>query len=71
MTNWPLYDFGMTNIIWCIEYKGEVGRGIVYCPMIVQSYCIGVGNAGGRGEWKHGRFMHNNLDVNEYLVKAK
>jgi len=30
-----------------------------------------VGNAGGRGELKDGWFVHNSLDVKEYLVKAK
>jgi len=32
----------------------EVGRGVVYCPSIVQLYCTRVGNAGGRAEWKEG-----------------
>jgi len=68
---WPLHDIVITNIVWCIAYKRAVGRGVLYCPIIVQSYCTRVGNAGGRGEWKVGWLVHNNLDVNEYLVKAK
>jgi len=60
----------MTNIVWCIAYKRGVGRRVVYCPIVVQLYCSRVGNAGGRGG-KDGWFVHNNLDVNEYLVKAK
>jgi len=50
--------------------KGGRG-GVVYCAIIVQSYCTRVGNAGGRGEWKDGRFVHSSLEVNEYIVKAK
>jgi len=33
---WPLHDIGITNIVWYIAYKQEVGKGILYCPMIVQ-----------------------------------
>jgi len=47
--SWPLHDIVITNIVWCIAYKREVGRGVVYCPIIVQWYCTRVGNAGGRG----------------------
>ena len=34
--NWPLHDIAMTNSVWCIAYKREVGREVVYCPIIVQ-----------------------------------
>ena len=47
---WPLHDLVITNIVWCIAYKREVARGVIYCPIIVQLYCTRVGNAGGRGE---------------------
>jgi len=33
--------------------------------------CTSVGNAGGRGDGKDGCFVHDSLEVNEYLVKAK
>ena len=33
---WPLHTIGIPNIVWCIAYTYEVGRGVVYCPMIVQ-----------------------------------
>jgi len=46
---WPLHDIVITNNVWCIVYKRKVGRGVVYCPIIVQWYCTRVGNAGGRG----------------------
>ena len=34
---WPLHDIVITNSVWCIAYKWEVGRGVVYCPIIVQN----------------------------------
>jgi len=49
-SGWLLHDIVITNIVWCIAYTGEVGRGVVYRPRIVQQYCTRVGNAGGRGE---------------------
>jgi len=48
--SWPLHDIVITNIVWCIADKREVGRGVIYCAIIVQSYSTRVGNAGGRGE---------------------
>jgi len=33
-----LYTIVITNIVWCIAYKSEVGRGVVYCPRTVQKY---------------------------------
>ena len=33
---WPLHDIVITNIVWYIAYKREVGRGAVDCTMIVQ-----------------------------------
>jgi len=45
----PLHDIVITNIVWCIGYKREFGGGVVYCPIIVQSYFTRVGNAGKRG----------------------
>jgi len=44
--------------------------GVVYCPIIAQQYCTRMCNAGWRGGWKDGWFVHNSLDVDEYLVKA-
>jgi len=35
-TFWPLHDIDMTNLVWHIAYKREVGKGVVYCPRIVQ-----------------------------------
>jgi len=32
----PVHDIVMTNIIWCIAYKREVGRGVLHCSIIVQ-----------------------------------
>jgi len=47
--SWPAHDIVITNIVWCIAYKQEVGSGVVYGPIIVQSYCNRVGNADRRG----------------------
>jgi len=33
---WPLHDVVITNFVVCIAYKREVGRGVVYCLIIVQ-----------------------------------
>jgi len=33
---WPLHDIVITNMVWCIAYRREVGRGVVYSPIIVQ-----------------------------------
>jgi len=27
---WPLHDTVITNIVWCMAYKQEVGGGVVY-----------------------------------------
>jgi len=35
-TPWPLHDIVLTDIVWCAAYKWEVGRGVVYCPIVVQ-----------------------------------
>ena len=47
---WPLHDIAITDIVWCIAYKRESGGEVVYSPIIVQSYCTRVGNAGGGNE---------------------
>jgi len=47
---WPLHDIAITNIVWCTIYKRGVGGGGVYCAMVVQSYCNGVGFVGGVGQ---------------------
>jgi len=54
-----------------MAYKQEVGRGAIYCAIVVQWYCTRVGNAGGRGGANDGWFVHKRLEVNEYLVNAK
>jgi len=36
VSTWPLHDIVIANIVWCIAYKREVGRGVLYCPIIVQ-----------------------------------
>jgi len=36
ISDWPLHDIVITNIVWCIAYKREVGGGVVYCPIVVQ-----------------------------------
>jgi len=33
---WPLQDIVITNIVWCIAYKREVGSGVLCRPIIVQ-----------------------------------
>jgi len=33
---WPSHDIVITNTVWCIAYKQEVGRGVLYCPINVQ-----------------------------------
>jgi len=30
---WPLHDIVITNIVWCIAYTREVGRGVVHCQV--------------------------------------
>jgi len=37
----------------------------------MNQYCNSVADADGRVGAKDARFVHNSLDVNEYLVKAK
>jgi len=32
-----------------MAYKQEVRKGVIYCAIVVQSYCNRVSNAGGRG----------------------
>ena len=32
----PSHDIGITNLIWCMAYKREVGGGIVWFPVVVQ-----------------------------------
>jgi len=34
--SWPLHDIVITNFVWCIAYKRETEKGIVYCVIIVQ-----------------------------------
>ena len=35
--SWPLHDIVITNIVWCMPYKGEVeGGGRVCSPIVVQ-----------------------------------
>jgi len=38
---WPLHDIVITDIVWCIAYKREVGRGVLYSPVIVNSIAPG------------------------------
>jgi len=33
---WPLQDIVIAKIVWCIAYTREVGRGVLYCSIIVQ-----------------------------------
>jgi len=57
---------------YCIVYgiqKGARG-GVVYCAIYVQKYCSTAGNAGGRGQSTEDRFVHESLEVEQYLVKA-
>jgi len=35
-TVWPLHDIVITNIVWCIAYNRGVGRGVLYCVIIVR-----------------------------------
>jgi len=43
LRGWPLHHIGITDIIWCIAYIPEVDGGVVYCPIVFQTYCNGVG----------------------------
>ena len=36
---WHLQDIVITNIVWCIAYKREVGRGVLYCVIIRGGPC--------------------------------
>ena len=36
--SWPLHDIAITNIVWCIAYKGRVGGG----AYIAQWLCISI-----------------------------
>ena len=52
VADWPLQDVAITNIVWCMAYKGGVGMRVVYCAIVVHTYCNGVNNAGGGGTYK-------------------
>jgi len=34
--SWPLQDIVIAKTVWCITYTREVGRGVLYCSIIVQ-----------------------------------
>ena len=36
LTVWPLHDIAIANIVWCMPYKGGVGRGVVIAQVDVQ-----------------------------------
>ena len=36
LASWPSHDIDMPNSVCCIAYTREVGRGVVYCPIIKQ-----------------------------------
>jgi len=36
LAGWRLQDIVIANIVWGKAYKREVGRGVLYCPIIVQ-----------------------------------
>jgi len=44
----------MLNIVWCMAYKMGVRARVVYCAIVMQSYCNGVDNAGGGRHRKGG-----------------
>jgi len=70
----PLHDIVITNIAWCIVYKREFGRGVVYCPIIVRLYCTIQVEVGGGNERMVGSCTtatQPQVTTNEYLVKAK
>jgi len=57
----------------CMVHGVQKGgwRGIVYCAIVVQSYCNSMGNADWEGQEKNDSLVHKSFEVNEYLVKAK
>jgi len=72
---WSIHDIVVTNIVWCIAYKPEVGRGTVHCPIIVQYNSIAPGWAmqvgGGNKRMVDSCTTASKHEVNEYLVKVK
>ena len=69
-SSWPLHDIVLTNIVWYIVYKREVGRRFVYCNNRAILLHQG-GQCRWAGGYKDGCFVHDSLKVNEYLVEAK
>jgi len=55
-------------MVYGIQTEGR--RGVEYCAILLHSYCNRVSNAGGGAQYKDKCFVHNSLDVKEYLVKA-
>ena len=55
---WPLHDMFITNVVWCIACKREVGRGLVYCP--TRAIVL---HQGGQCRWAEG--------VNGWLIRAQ
>jgi len=52
-------------------YKREVRGGVVYCPIVVQSYFNSVGNASGSEERNYDWFVHKRLEIKQNLLEAK
>jgi len=40
-TRWPLHDIAITNIVWCMPYKGSVGGGAYIAQWVRNSIAIG------------------------------
>ena len=55
---WPLQDTVITNAVWCIAYKREVGRDISYCVNRTK-----VSHQGGPCRWAGG--------INGWLIRAQ
>ena len=41
MGGWLLHDIAITNIVWCIAYKGGVGGGVYIAQWWCNSIAIG------------------------------
>jgi len=39
--DWPLHDIAITNIVWCMAYKGSVGGGAYLAQWARDSIAIG------------------------------
>ena len=49
---WPLHDIAISNIVWCMAFKGRVGGRACIAQWLCNSIAIGHGFASGVGGYK-------------------